>query len=315
MADLPLMKTDLPLPNRRVGKVRDVYDATLKDGRSCVVLVATDRLSAFDVVMPDGIPGKGAVLTEVSAWWFARLAEHFGQALPHHLLSTDPDDLQGLDDAQRATLRGRVLIGRPTRVVPIECVVRGYLTGSGWSAYERDGAVCGVALPPGLRRCERLAEPIFTPTTKAAEGHDAPIRFGAACEQVGEALMRRLREMSIAAYRFAHDVAERRGILLADTKFEFGVPVDPGKAAPGALPILIDEALTPDSSRFWPAESYVVGREQPSFDKQFVRDFLQGLVREGRWDQQPPGPAIPAEIVTQTVARYDEARRRLLGWA
>ncbi|MEM1445917.1 MAG: phosphoribosylaminoimidazolesuccinocarboxamide synthase [Planctomycetota bacterium] len=307
MDEKPVMTTDLPLPNRRAGKVRDVYDATLQDGRPCVVLVATDRLSAFDVVMPDGVPGKGTVLTEIAAWWFARLAEHFGDELPHHLLSTDPDELAGLDQEQRDVLRGRVMIGRPTRVVPIECVVRGYLTGSGWSAYERDGAVCGVALPAGLEKCQRLPEPIFTPTTKAAEGHDEPITFDAACELVGEATMRRLRDASSAAYRFAHDLAKQRGILLADTKFEFGLPLD----ATRVEPILIDEALTPDSSRFWPAESYEVGRDQPSFDKQFVRDYLLGLVREGQWGRQAPGPKIPADIVSQTAARYDEAKRRL----
>ncbi|MEM8782709.1 MAG: phosphoribosylaminoimidazolesuccinocarboxamide synthase [Planctomycetota bacterium] len=308
MIQTPVMTTDLPLPNRRAGKVRDVYDATLKDGRPCVVLVATDRLSAFDVVMPDGVPGKGAVLTQISAWWFARIAEHFGDLLPHHLISTDPDDLVGLSDEQRASLHGRVMIGRPTRVVPVECVVRGYLTGSGWSAYRRDGAVCGVELPVGLQNCERLPEPIFTPTTKAAEGHDEPITFEAAAERVGEATMRRLRDASLAVYRFAHDLAKQRGILLADTKFEFGVPTDDA----GGEPILIDEALTPDSSRFWPAESYAAGREQPSFDKQFVRDYLLGLVCDGQWDQRPPGPSIPDSIVAQTVERYAEAKRRLL---
>ncbi|MEM9751999.1 MAG: phosphoribosylaminoimidazolesuccinocarboxamide synthase [Planctomycetota bacterium] len=304
----PVMSTDLPLPNRRSGKVRDVYDATLRDGTPCVVLVATDRLSAFDVVMPDGVPGKGVVLTEIAAWWFARLAEQFGDALPHHLISTHPDDLAGLDDGQRDMLRGRVMIGRPTRVVPIECVVRGYLAGSGWSAYQREGAVCGVQLPKGLEKSQRLPEPIFTPTTKADQGHDEPIDFETSCDIVGGDTMRRLRDLAIAAYRFAHDLAERRGLLLADTKFEFGIPLD----SDDVRPILIDEALTPDSSRFWPKESYQVGRDQPSFDKQFVRDYLLDLVHDGQWDQRPPGPSIPAHILEQTVARYAEAKRRLL---
>lgn len=305
MTDTPLMSTDLPLGHRRVGKVRDVYDGTLRDGRPCVVLVATDRLSAFDVVMPDGIPGKGKVLTQIAAWWFTRLAERFGDALPHHLISTNPDVIDGLDVDQRDTLRGRVMIGRPTRVVPIECVVRGYLTGSGWTAYQRDGAVCGVELPPGLRRSERLPEPIFTPTTKAE--HDEPITFEQACKRVGTQTMTHVRDASLAAYRFAHEVAEQRGILLADTKFEFGVPTD----APDAEPILIDEALTPDSSRFWPAESYEVGEDSPSFDKQFVRNYLLGLVDRGDWNKCAPGPPIPEAIVTQTAERYAEARRRL----
>ncbi|MEM7576447.1 MAG: phosphoribosylaminoimidazolesuccinocarboxamide synthase [Planctomycetota bacterium] len=308
MRTIPVMTTDLPLANRRVGKVRDVYDGRLTDGTPCVVLVATDRLSAFDVVMPDGVAGKGEVLTEISAWWFAQLATHFGEALPHHLISTDPNDLAGLNEEQRDNLRGRVMIGRPTRVVPIECVVRGYLTGSGWSAYTRDGAVCGVKLPAGLRKSERLPEPIFTPTTKAAQGHDEPITYDAACGLVGAETMRRLRDASLAAYRFAHGVAERCGILLADTKFEFGVPLD----ATDGDAILIDEALTPDSSRFWPAESYAVGRDQPSFDKQFVRDYLLELVDAGRWNRQAPGPDIPRAILEQTAERYQEAKRRLM---
>ncbi len=303
-----LMSTDLPLPNRRGGKVRDVYDGTTTDGRDVVVLAATDRLSAFDVVMPRGIPGKGRVLTAVAAFWFAKISDHFGDALPHHLLSTEADDLAGLDDAQRDLIRGRVMIGRRTDVVPIECVARGYLAGSGWKEYQQTGRVCGVELPSGLRLCDRLPEPIFTPATKADEGHDENITFDQACDLVGGELMQTLRDCTLYLYRFGHEHAARRGILLADTKFEFGVPV--GDAS--ADPILIDEAMTPDSSRFWPADRYEPGHDQPSFDKQFVRNYLEALVAEGMWDKQAPGPALPDDVVAQTAALYDEALRRLM---
>ena len=313
MIPLPdaLLATALPLPHRRQGKVRDVYDCRTLDGRDAILMVATDRLSAFDVVMPNGVPGKGAVLTALSVFWFDLIARHFGDRLPHHLLSTDPDDVAGLTVEQRATLRGRVMIGRRARVVPIECVVRGYLAGSGWNEYRQRGTVCGVKLPEGLRQCERLPRPIFTPATKAASGHDENIPFERAAALVGGDTMQRLRDWSLAIYSLAHDAAIERGIIIADTKFEFGMPVDDG-SAPDAL-MLIDEALTPDSSRFWRADSYQVGRDQASIDKQYVRNYLQSLVDEGRWNKEPPGPMLPDAIVRGTLEKYLEAHRALTG--
>ena len=307
-----ITETDLPLPGGRRGKVRDVYPCRTRGGDAATLLVATDRLSAYDVVMPTPIPGKGGVLTQMSAFWF----EMIGRRLPrlaHHLISTDPADVEGLGPAEAERLRGRVMIGRRCRVVPVECVVRGYLAGSGWKEYERSGAVCGVALPEGLRRCEQLPEPIFTPATKAESGHDENISFERACEQVGEPLMNTLRHHALELYRMGHDHAASRGILLADTKFEFGLPLDAEGNADGDEPILIDEALTPDSSRFWPADRYEPGREQDSFDKQFVRNYLEGEVAAGRWSKQPPGPDLPEEVVSATQSKYLEAYRRLTG--
>lgn len=319
-----LMETGLPLPNRRQGKVRDVYDCILRSApggapgrgpalpREALLIIATDRLSAFDVVMPTPIPGKGAVLTRTSTLWFDLIANDPRMAergLRHHLLSTDPADVEGLGTEHIEQLRGRVMIGRRCRVVPIECVVRGYLAGSGWQAYRETGGVCGVELPRGLKQCERLPEPIFTPSTKAAAGHDENISFQRACEQVGEALMTTLRDHALAIYEMAHEHARRRGIIVADTKFEFGIPLDESDESP----ILIDEVLTPDSSRFWPADQYEVGRDQPSFDKQYVRNYLQALVDDGRWNKEPPGPALPDDIVARTKAKYDEAYQRLAG--
>lgn len=305
----PVMQTALPLPHRRQGKVRDVYDATLGDGREAIVLVATDRISAFDVVMPNGIPGKGVVLTQISRFWFEMIAAKLGQRLSHHVISTDPAVLPGLSDAQRTELRGRVMIGRRTRVVPIECVVRGYLAGSGWSEYQKTQTVCGEKLPPGLKQCEKLPGPIFTPATKEATGHDENISFARACDLVGRELMTTLRDLSIAIYTMAHDHAATRGIILADTKFEFGLPLDLNESKP----ILVDEVLTPDSSRFWPANEYAVGRDQNSFDKQYVRNYLQSLVDAGRWNKEAPGPTLPDEVVKGTLARYLEAHRILTG--
>lgn len=303
------MQTHLPLPNRRQGKVRDIYDATLANGEAAIVLVASDRLSAFDVVMPDGIPGKGVVLTQISRFWFDLIGRKLAGTVKHHLISTDPSALQGLDESQRRVLRGRVAIGVRTRVVPIECVVRGYLAGSGWIEYQRSQSVCGVRLPAGLRQCDRLPAPIFTPATKAATGHDENIRFERACEIAGRGLMTKLRDMSLAIYRMGHDHAASRGIILADTKFEFGIPLDSNDAEP----ILVDEAMTPDSSRFWPADEYEPGRDQRSFDKQYVRNYLQQLVDAGRWKKQPPGPRLPEDVVANTMSRYLEAYRRLTG--
>lgn len=302
MADA-LLETRLDLPNRRSGKVRDLYDVTLDDGEPALLIVATDRVSAFDVVMANGLPGKGVVLTQISRFWF----EHFSGQVDHHLLSTDPADVPGLSAADRALLAGRIMLCRKTEVVPIECVARGYLTGSGWKDYRQSGAVCGIPLPPGLRNGDRLAQPLFTPATKAATGHDENVSFDAAADAVGRDLMAWLRDKTLDLYGKARDYALARGIILADTKFEFGR--QPG----GDAPLLIDEILTPDSSRFWPADQWRPGGEQPSFDKQIVRDYLETLVAAGRWDKTPPGPVLPDEVVEKTLARYLEAYQRLTG--
>ncbi len=312
-ADDAVMTTALPLPGRRQGKVRDIYDATLTDGTKALVIVASDRISAFDVVMPNGIAGKGVVLTQISRFWFDMIEKKLGAKLDHHLISTDPADIPGLRDEQRKQLRGRVMIGRKTKVVPIECVVRGYLAGSGWKEYQKSRTVCGVHLPAGLRQCEKLPRPIFTPATKVDDGHDENISFERACAIVGTPLMTTLRDLSLALYQMGHDYAARRGIILADTKFEFGLPVDGGSYDEGGKPILIDEVLTPDSSRFWPVDDYEPGRDQASFDKQYVRNFLETLVAQGAWDKTPPAPALPEQIVNNTLRKYLDAYRRLTG--
>ena len=312
-----LMETRLPLPNRRQGKVRDVYDCRMKSGAGggdALLIVASDRISAFDAVMQNGIPGKGALLTQLSVFWFRMIEEKLGGRLRHHLLSTDAADVEGLDAAQVAPLRGRVMVGRRCRVVPIECVVRGYLAGSGWAEYKHKGEVCGVKLPGGLKQCSKLPQPIFTPATKEATGHDENITFERASEIVGRELMTTLRDHAVAIYTMAHDYALSRGIIVADTKFEFGIPLDETTLEEnGAKPILIDEVLTPDSSRFWPAAGYEAGHDQPSFDKQYVRNYLQELVDRGRWDKEPPGPRLPDDVVRNTRAKYDEAYRLLTG--
>ena len=305
----PLLTTDLPLANKRQGKVRDIYDATTSDGRDALLIVQTDRISAFDVVMPTGIPRKGEILTRITAFWFEMIAERFGDRLEHHLISTDPADVQGLYAAQRAALKNRVMVCRKTEVLPIECIVRGYITGSGWKEYQQRGTVSGIELPAGLAQCEKLPEPIFTPSTKAETGHDENISLGRAGEVVGEARIAAMRDLSLAVYQMAHDYAAERGIILADTKFEFGLPLE--SDAQGIM--LIDEVLTPDSSRFWPADRYATGRDQPSFDKQYVRNYLQELVERGQWDKTAPGPALPDEIVKNTTERYLEAYRALTG--
>jgi len=306
-----LMSTDLPLPNKRQGKVRDVYDCTLKDGGAALLLVATDRLSAFDVVMPNGPAGKGEILTRMSAFWFDMIRAELGRELQTHVLSTDPADIAGLSKEQVELLRGRVMIGRRTRVVPIECVARGYLAGSGWKEYQQSRTVCGIKLPEGLTQCAKLPQPIFTPATKAEQGeHDENISFERACELVGAPLMTKLRDFTLKVYTLAHDYAAKRGIILADTKFEFGLPVEGGA---DAQPILIDEVLTPDSSRFWSAEKYAPGRDQDSYDKQFVRNYLQALVDEGKWDKCAPGPVLPGEVMDRTTKKYEEAFELLTG--
>ncbi|RMH25847.1 MAG: phosphoribosylaminoimidazolesuccinocarboxamide synthase [Planctomycetota bacterium] len=299
-------ETSLPLPGLRRGKVRDVYEIPGEAPR--LAIVATDRISAFDVVLPTPLPGKGRLLTDISTRWLTWIE---AQGLVRtHLVSTDPADIPGLTDADRSQIEGRVTIGRACRVVPIECVVRGYLVGSGWKEYQASGSVCGIGLPAGLREADQLPDPIFTPATKAEQGaHDENISFERACEIAGRGVMTRLRDLSLEIYTRGAEHARPRGVIIADTKFEFGVPLD----EPDADPILIDEALTPDSSRFWPAEEYAPGASPPSFDKQYVRDYLLGLVRDGRWDKSAPGPALPDDVVANTISRYEEARRRLFG--
>ena len=298
-----LLDTNLGLPNRRSGKVRDLYDVTLDGGEEALLIIATDRISAFDVVMANGLPGKGIVLTQISRFWF----DHFAGEVDHHLISTDVADVPGLSDAQREALAGRIMLCRKTRVVPIECIARGYITGSGWKDYQRTGAVCGIELPEGLRNSDRLEEPLFTPSTKADTGHDENISFEEGVGIVGRELMDWLGDTTLRLYAKARDYALERGIILADTKFEFGQL--PGREEP----ILIDEIFTPDSSRFWPADEWEPGREQPSFDKQIVRNYLETVVAAGEWDKTPPGPALPDEVVEKSIGRYLEAYQRLTG--
>ncbi|HEX7085155.1 MAG TPA: phosphoribosylaminoimidazolesuccinocarboxamide synthase [Vicinamibacterales bacterium] len=291
----PVITTDLPdIPRFRTGKVRDVYD--LGD---TLLIVATDRISAFDYVLGSGIPDKGRVLTQLSAFWFDRLRD----VVPNHLITVDVDRFPERLRPHADLLRGRSMLVRRTRPLEIECVARGYLSGSGWKEYRATGAVCGVALPAGLRESDRLPQPIFTPATKAASGHDINISEADAATRLGSAeLTARLRDLTLTLYARAAAHAERCGLILADTKFEFGLADD------GTL-LLIDEALTPDSSRFWPADQYEPGRPQPSFDKQFVRDYLEAI----GWNKQPPVPSLPEDVVARTRAKYLEAYERLTG--
>lgn len=298
-----LLGTDLNLLNKRTGKVRDLYDVTLASGEQALLIIATDRISAFDVVMQNGLPGKGIVLTQISKFWF----EHFADSVPHHIISTDVADVPGLSDVQRESLAGRIMLCRKTEVVPIECIARGYITGSGWKDYQRSGEVCGITLPEGLKNSDRLAEPLFTPSTKAVDGHDENISFAQGAEEVGEELMHWLGDKTLALYSSARDYAASRGIILADTKFEFGQLNGTGE------PILIDEIFTPDSSRFWPANDWQPGREQASFDKQIVRNYLETVVASGEWDKTSPGPALPDEVIERSIARYLEAYHLLTG--
>ena len=300
----PVVSTDLGLPNKRSGKVRDLYDVTLPGGDPGLLIVATDRVSAFDVVMANGLPGKGIVLTQISRFWFDRV----GDRIAHHLVSTDVADVPGLTDAEREALRGRIMLCRVTEVLPVECIARGYITGSGWKDYQASGTVCGIPLPAGLVNSDRLERSLFTPSTKAEIGlHDENISFEEGAAIVGEETMGWLRDTTLALYEDARAYALERGIILADTKFEFGRIDGEG------IPLLIDEIFTPDSSRFWPADVWEPGREQPSFDKQYVRNYLETVVASGAWDKTPPGPRLPDEVVENTMARYLEAYERLTG--
>lgn len=293
MAYPVISETDFPgLKLLGRGKVRDIYD--LGDR---LLIVATDRLSAFDVILPTPIPDKGRVLTQLSLFWFNKLAP----VVPHHVISaTDfPAELA----PYRAALSGRSMIVRRTQPIPIECVARGYISGSGWKDYRATGKICGIPLSAGLRESDRLPEPIFTPATKATSGHDENISFEEAAAQIGQPLAERLRSITLEVYRRASEYAVAHGIIIADTKLEFGLV--------GEELIWIDEALTPDSSRFWPAASYEPGKAQPSFDKQYVRDYLERI----GWAKQPPAPALPPDVVSATRAKYREAYERLTGHA
>jgi phosphoribosylaminoimidazole-succinocarboxamide synthase len=286
---------DLPLVRR--GKVRDVY--AIDDAH--LLIVATDRISAFDYVLGSGIPDKGRVLTQLSAFWFDRLAD----VVPHHLVTADVSRFPAALAPHADTLRGRSMLVRRTTPFSIECVARGYLSGSGWKDYLATGQVCGVPLPPGLRESDRLPEPIFTPATKAESGHDENISEARAAAIVGEATLARLKALTLAIYARGVAHAATCGIILADTKFEFGI------ATNGETDeiILIDEVMTPDSSRFWPADGYAPGGPQPSFDKQYVRDHLETI----RWNKQPPVPSLPSDVVARTREKYLDAFRRLTG--
>jgi phosphoribosylaminoimidazole-succinocarboxamide synthase len=275
------------------GKVRDLYEVDATH----LLIVQTDRLSAFDVILPDPIPGKGEVLTTVSNFWFKKLAH----VIPNHLSSIDPESVVKTE-AERAQVRGRAFVTKKLRPLPIEAIVRGYLVGSGWKEYKKTGAVCGIQLPPGMQEAQQLPQPLFTPSTKAAVGeHDENISFEEAKKLLGAARAEAVKNATLSLYTEAAKYALTRGIIIADTKFEFGVD-DAGKL------YLIDEALTPDSSRFWPADQYKVGSNPPSFDKQFVRDWLES----SGWNKQPPAPRIPAEVLQKTADKYAEALRRLL---
>ena len=289
----PMLASDLPLPRIGRGKVRDIYAV----GDDRLLIVTTDRLSAFDVVMPTPIPGKGEVLTRVSAFWFDRLKS----IVPSQALDIDPESV--VTDAEREQVRGRAIVVKKLKALPVEAIVRGYLVGSGWKEYQARQSVCGIALPAGLKQADRLPHPLFTPSTKAAVGaHDENIAFEQMAALIGADLAAQVRDVSLALYKAAAEYALTRGIIIADTKFEFGLD------AAGQL-VWIDEALTPDSSRFWPADLYRPGSNPPSFDKQFVRDWLEA----SGWNKQAPGPDLPPDIVRQTADKYREAMTRLLG--
>ena len=294
----PLIDTSLEgLTLHRRGKVRDVYEVG-----SDLMIVATDRISAFDYVLASGIPDKGKVLTQLSAFWF----DWIGDLVPHHMMSWDVDGFPAPTRRHADLLRGRSMLVRRTEPVPVECVARGYLSGSGWKEYQQTGSVCGITLPTGLRESDRLPEPIFTPATKAETGHDVNISEQEAGRIVGDALIARLKSLTLEIYSRAVKHAESRGIIIADTKFEFGMV---GAGNPATDVVLIDEVLTPDSSRFWPQDQYEPGHGQPSFDKQYVRDYLEEI----KWNKQPPVPSLPDTVVRRTREKYVEAYRLLSG--
>jgi len=294
----PLLETSFPdLTVHGRGKVRDIYQVG-----DDLLIVATDRISAFDYVLGSGIPDKGKVLTQLSAFWFERM----GDLVPHHVIATDVAKMPAVLHQYADTLKGRSMLSRRTRPVPIECVARGYLSGSGWKEYQQTGSVCGVTLPAGLRESDRLPEPIFTPATKAESGHDVNISEDEAATIVGRELVTRLKGLTLEIYRRGCEHAESKGIIIADTKFEFGLV---GAGDPARDVVLIDEVLTPDSSRFWPQDQYKPGQGQPSFDKQYVRDYLEEI----RWNKQPPVPSLPDPVVQKTREKYVEAFRRLSG--
>ena len=294
MMNQTVLTLDLPgIQKLKSGKVREIFDLG-----EAFLFVATDRISAFDCVMPNGIPRKGEVLTQLSHFWFDQVAG----IVPNHRLSGQGDPLPERLKPFEAQLRGRSMVVKKAQPLAIECVVRGYLAGSGWKEYRKSRTVCGIPLPEGLEESSELPEPIFTPATKAETGHDENIDYARACKIVGEGVAKRVRDLSIAVYSYAREYARKRGIIIADTKFEFGT-------LPNGELILIDEVLTPDSSRFWPADQYQVGRGQPSYDKQFVRDYLETL----NWDKTPPAPALPDEVVEKTSAKYLEAYKLITG--
>ncbi|HXG19486.1 MAG TPA: phosphoribosylaminoimidazolesuccinocarboxamide synthase [Methylomirabilota bacterium] len=294
MNDTVVMTTNIEgLPAPRRGKVRDIYETA-----EHLLIVATDRVSAFDVVLPDGIPGKGRVLNQVSRFWF----NYLSHIIPNHMISVNVDDFPVSCQPYRAILQGRAMLVKKAQPLPVECIVRGYLAGSGWQEYRATRSVCGIALPSGLRESERLPEPIFTPSTKAPAGqHDENISFSEVERLIGAELAAKVRDVSLSLYKAAHAYAEQKGFLLADTKFEFG-------RRDGQL-LLIDEAFTPDSSRFWRAETYRPGASQESYDKQIIRNYLLSL----GWDRRPPAPHLPPEIIAQASARYCEIAEHLIG--
>ena len=302
----PVLETNFPgVPLHGRGKVRDIYRV-----EDYLLLVATDRISAFDYVLGSGVPDKGKVLTQLSAFWFERM----GDLVPHHVIATDVAQFPAMLQPYADTLRGRSMLCRRTRPLPIECVARGYLSGSGWKEYQQTGMVCGVRLPAGLKESDRLPEPIFTPATKAESGHDINISEDEAARIVGRPIVDRVKALTLEIFRRGCEHAESKGIIIADTKFEFGLaPASPASSSPNVMGdeeiVLIDEVLTPDSSRFWPRDGYKPGGAVPSFDKQFVRDYLEEI----KWNKQPPVPSLPDTVVARTREKYIEAFRRLSG--
>jgi len=290
---MTLFESDIKsLPRLGKGKVRDIYAV----GADKMLIVASDRLSAFDVVLPDPIPDKGRVLNEMANFWFDRL----GHVVPNQLTGIDPESV--VSDEEKSQVRGRAVVVQKLKPLPIEAVVRGYIIGSGWKDYQKSGKICGIELPKGLRQAEKLPEPIFPPATKAAEGHDENITFVQAEQLIGKPLAAKVRDVAIRLYKEAADYAATKGIIIADTKFEFGLSTQ------NEL-VLIDEVLTADSSRFWPADSYRVGISPPSFDKQYVRDYLESLT----WDKTPPAPKLPEDVIARTSQKYRDALERLTG--